>query len=255
MSEDKLDEGAEYGAFPFDYYIADYWPEGLEESPQKWEWEELDYQSRADLKATDLANGLPSDLTNDQIKVLSVYQSNYERNIYANLDTGIQKIWLRTCYDEDLSKKYEKMRADGEDEITLFRCLDDSNRYAFDDGSLDHWRQVLVQGVGYDGDVLTYYSGKNDEEMRAQCEEIEDEESRGLALTELEFQVVVYLLDREAIETGLIKMLWLDEHGNSAWENRVEPSSLNSLSGAFMNGIRLDEITGGNSGRGSLISR
>lgn len=22
MSEDKLDEGAEYGAFPFDYYIA-----------------------------------------------------------------------------------------------------------------------------------------------------------------------------------------------------------------------------------------
>ncbi|KAJ5802086.1 uncharacterized protein N7503_004536 [Penicillium pulvis] len=244
MSEDKLDEGAEYGAFPFDNYIAD-------------------YQSRADFKVTDLANGLPSDLTNDQTKVLSIHQSNYERNICANLDTGIQKIWLRTCYDEDLNEEYENMRADGEDGITLFRCLDDSNRYAFDDGSLDHWRQVLVRvpgitdfrGVGYDGDVLTYHSGKNDEEMRAQCAEIEDEESRGLALTELEFQVVVCLLDREAIETGLIKILWLDEHGSSAWENRVEPSSLNSLSGAFMNGIRLDEITGGNSGRGSLISR
>ncbi|KAJ5248612.1 hypothetical protein N7468_000063 [Penicillium chermesinum] len=150
------------------------------------------------------------------------------------------------------------MRADGADESTLFRCLDDRNRYAFDD-----WRQVLVRvpgitdfrGVAYDGDVLTYYSGKNDKEMRAQCEEIEDEDSRSLALAELEFQVVVYLLDREAIETGLIKMLWVDEHGNSAWENRVEPSSLNALSGALMNGIRLDEIAGGDSGRGSLISR
>jgi hypothetical protein len=53
MSEDEFEEGAEYGALPFDYYIAvslfltckfisahakqDHWPEGLEESPQKWE--------------------------------------------------------------------------------------------------------------------------------------------------------------------------------------------------------------------------
>jgi hypothetical protein len=155
------------------------------------------------------------------------------------------------------------MRDEGETEITPARYLDDSNRYAFDDGSSDHWRQALVRvpgitdfrGIGDDADVLTYRSGKNDEEIRAQCEEIEDEESRILAFIELEFQVVVYLLDREAIETGLIKMLWLDEHGNSVWENRVDPSSLEGLAGAFLSCIRLSEITGGNSGRGSLISR
>ncbi|CRL30821.1 unnamed protein product [Penicillium camemberti] len=36
---------------------------------------------------------------------------------------------------------------------------------------------------------------------------LEDEGDRALALKELEFQVVMYLLDREAIKSGLIKML------------------------------------------------
>jgi hypothetical protein len=59
------------------------------------------------------------------------------------------------------------------------------------------------------------------------------------------FQVVVYLLDREAIKTGLIKMLWLDEHGSSAWENRVEPSTIESLTVAFLSATPLSEMSGG----------
>ncbi|CAI7621077.1 unnamed protein product [Penicillium discolor] len=68
--------------------------------------------------------------------------------------------------------------------------------------------------------VFKYRSCKNDDEIRAQYEELDNEEERTFALKELEFQVVVYLLDPEAIKTGLIKMLWLDEHGSSTWENR-----------------------------------
>ncbi|KAJ5134848.1 hypothetical protein N7526_006213 [Penicillium atrosanguineum] len=135
------------------------------------------------------------------------------------------------------------------------------NRYAFDDGTPDHWRQVLgrlpgitdFMGIDNERGVLKYRSCQNDDEIRAQCEELEDEKYRALALKELEFQVVVYLLDREAIETGLIKMLWLDEHGNSAWENRVEPSTVEPLAVAFLGATQLSEMSGGSSGRGSLI--
>lgn len=66
---------------------------------------------------------------------------------------------------------------------------------------------------------------------------------------------MVYLLDREAIEMGSIKMLWLDEHGNSAWENRVEPSTIEPLAVAFLDCTQLSEMPGGSSGGGSLIRR
>mgnify|MGYP001657523117 CR=1 FL=1 len=108
-------------------------------------------------------------------------------------------------------------------------------------------------GIDNEGGVLKYRSCQNNDNIRAQCEELEDEEDRTLALKELEFQVVVYLLDREAIETGLIKMLWLDEHGNSAWENQVEPSTVEPLAVAFLSATQLSEMSGGSSGRGSLI--
>jgi hypothetical protein len=155
------------------------------------------------------------------------------------------------------------MKTEGEidAEIGRNRYLDDSNRYAFDDRTPDHWRQVLARvpgitdfmGIDDDRGVLKYRSWKNDEEIRAQYEDLDDEEEKTLALKELEFQVVLYLLDRVAIETGLIKMLWLDEHGSSAWENRVETSTIEPLAVAFLGCTQLSEISGGRYGRGSLV--
>ncbi|OQE39092.1 hypothetical protein PENCOP_c007G03819 [Penicillium coprophilum] len=173
----------------------------------------------------------------------------------------MQTVWLRPCYDEDPNEKYKVMRAEAE--VTCDRYLDDNTRYAFDDGSPDCWRQVLVRvpgitdfmGIDSDRDALQYRSGQNEDELRAQREELEDEGYRTLALKQLEFQAVIYLLNREAIKTGLVKMLWLDEHDYSAWKNRVAPSCLGALAGAFLSCIQLDEITGGTSGRGSMITR
>lgn len=177
----------------------------------------------------------------------------------------MQTVWLRTCYDEDLSEKHEEMKTEAEIEAEIGpnRYLDDRNRYTFDDGMPGHWRKVLVRvpcitdfmGIDDDRGVLKYRSCLNDDETRAQYEELDDEEERNLALKELEFQVVVYLLDREAIETGLIKMLWLDEHGNTAWENRVEPYTVERLAVAFLSTTQLREISSGTSGQDSLIRR
>ncbi|KAJ6133525.1 hypothetical protein N7471_008740 [Penicillium samsonianum] len=240
MPEEVLEEGAQYGALPFDYYVTSY------HDRARWVLAQPGF-------------------TNEQIHILSIHQSIHERNICANEESRMQTIWLRTCYDKDLSEKYEDMKTEGkiDADIGSNRYLDDSNRYAFDDGTPDHWRQVLVRvpgitdfiGIDDERGVLKYRSCLNDDEIRAQYEALDDEEERTLALKELEFQVVVYLLDREAIETGLIKMLWLDEHGNSAWENRVDSCSVETLAVAFLRATQLSEMPGGSSGRGSLIWR
>ncbi|KAJ6098612.1 hypothetical protein N7467_000147 [Penicillium canescens] len=128
MPEEELEEGAQYGALPFDYYVTS-------------------YHDRARLV---LAQINSPDFTNEQIQILSIHQSIHERNICANEEGTMQTVWLRTCYDKGLCEKYEEIKAEGEidAEIGLNRYLDDSNRYAFDDGTPDHWRQVLVRVPG-----------------------------------------------------------------------------------------------------------
>lgn len=54
------------------------------------------------------------DFTNEQIQNLSIHQSIHEQNICANEESRMQTVWLRTCYDEDISEKYEDMKAEGE---------------------------------------------------------------------------------------------------------------------------------------------
>ena len=61
----------------------------------------------------------------------------------------------------------------------------------------------------------------------------------------------MYLLDREAITTGLIKVLWVNEHGQTLWENRVEPSTLTGLSMAQEDSCGLAEIVGYRAVRGA----
>lgn len=196
------------------------------------------------------------------VQILRTHQTVKERNFTADRQSGIQTVWLRTCYDKDLAEKYEDMFRWAE--IAGDQYLDDSTRYAFDDGRADHWRQVLLcmpgitdsQGITDnegDGSILEYLSGLNDPEMRAQAENLEDEGLRTLALKELEFQAVLYLVDREALQTGLVKMIWLDEYGLNAWENVLDPRDTCSFMGALMGATRLDEFSGGLDGRGSLI--
>jgi len=88
------------------------------------------------------------------------------------------------------------------------------------------------------------------------CEAQQDEERwRELSLAQLRIQVGLYLLDREAIASGLIKILWLDEHGKIAWENRLDPftSTLSRLTGCLLNATHLVELAGYDGARGALI--
>lgn len=202
--------------------------------------------------------------------MLATHQTAHERNISLVSCTGWQTVWLRTCYDPNLAEKYEQMKWEsevpghgvaGEDKI-----LDDPSRYDFDDGSGDSWRRVLIRMPGItdfhgvfdmdgDGSKIQYISGQDDEEMIARRQRMEAR-WRDLSLAQLRIQVGLYLLDREAIESGLIKILWLDEHGQIAWEHRLDPftSSLSQLTGCLLNATSLVELAGYDGSRGARIT-
>jgi hypothetical protein len=200
--------------------------------------------------------------------VLGAHQSTHERNISLSSSDGLQTIWLRICYDQALATKYVEMKMKSNVPgwgVSENKILDDPSRYDFSDNGGDSWRKVLVRVPGItdfrgiidmdgDGSNLQYISGQSDEEMVAEAQESEDE-WRELSLAQLRFQAGLYLLDREAIETGSIKILWLDEHGQIAWENRLDPftSRLEGLTGALMNATDLIELAGYNGTRGARI--
>lgn len=73
----------------------------------------------------------------------------------------------------------------------------------------------------------------------------------------VEIQAGVNLLDREAIESGLIRILWLDEHGNIVWDNRLDPfrTNLDGLAGALLSSITLGELANWNGTRGAEVIR
>ncbi|KAB8069354.1 hypothetical protein BDV29DRAFT_194963 [Aspergillus leporis] len=178
---------------------------------------------------------------------LATHQTVHQRNISLVSSEGLQTVWLRTCYDPDLASKYEELKQ--RSVVPGWRgwgnkILDNPARYDFDDGGEDSWRRVLVRVPG-----ITDIHGLIDMDG--------DGIWRDLALVELKIQAGLYLLDREAIESGLIKILWLDEHGNIAWHNRLDPSTsdLDGFMMALLSATSLVELAGYDGTRGSLIKR
>ena len=211
----------------------------------------------------------PPEISEEIRRVLATHQTVHERNISLVSSEGLQTVWLRTCYDPDLASKYEGLKQRSVPGLRGWgnKILDDLTRYDFDDGVEDSWRRVLVRVPGItdfyglidmdgDGSNMQYKSGQNDEFQVAQAEESE-EIWRDLALAELKIQAGIYLLDREAIESGLIKILWLDEHGDIAWHNRLDPSTsdLDGFMMALLSATSLVELAGYDGTWGSLIER
>jgi hypothetical protein len=222
------------------------------------------YQQRAESE-------ISPPVVNEEIKrVLATHQTVHERNISVVSSDGLQTVWLRTCYDPDLASKYEEMKRRSDVPgwgVSENKILDDPVRYDFDDGTRISWRRVLLRVPGItdfrgifdmdgDGSNMQYLSGQNNEYRIAQAEETK-EEWRDLARAQLRIQAGLYLLDREAIESGFIKILWLDEHGDIAWENRLDPftSNLDSLTSALLSAISLVELANYDGTRGALIER
>lgn len=69
----------------------------------------------------------------------------------------------------------------------------------------------------------------------------EEEEETALESASRRAAGLVYLVDEEAVEDYVVKLLWLDVHGRCVWRNKVLPGELMGLSGAFKGGYSLSE--------------
>ncbi|KAL5363783.1 hypothetical protein BJX96DRAFT_122316 [Aspergillus floccosus] len=273
MSGEVLESDADYGRPPFDIFLSERWDNTTSNSWEQWErlvweWQDLTLMERWPYQNRAQSESSPPELSEEIKHVLATHQTAHERNISLVSCDGWQTVWLRTCYDPDLADKYEKMKWESEVPgwgVAENKVLDDPSRYNFDDGSADCWRRVLVRVPGItdfrgvidmygDESSIEYLSGQNVESEIALAQEVE-EQWRELSLVELRIQAGLYLLDREAIEYGMVKILWLDEHGQIAWENRCDPYSLQGLTSALLSATRLVELGPNDGARGGVIHR
>ncbi|OJJ55489.1 hypothetical protein ASPSYDRAFT_48699 [Aspergillus sydowii CBS 593.65] len=161
-------------------------------------------------------------------RILAHNQTAQERNgtkDFCSCDKA--RIWLRTCYDPKLEEHYETTRSDSysprdfEGPDTVFK-----NEVLY---SISDWREFLLRvpsltdvigGLFCEGDNgiqrFKYCSGLR--ELYEDQDDISGESVPVFPVSE-RVQVVICLLDREAIVGGYIKIIWLDEHGHCICDN------------------------------------
>ncbi|KAF2711238.1 hypothetical protein K504DRAFT_466259 [Pleomassaria siparia CBS 279.74] len=254
---DTLVPEAQYGMLPFDRFVLDHWDYGksVEQDQQQWDdlarvWLSKDHVGRSpywefcfeiEHKPAEEAR-LP---TQEQInRVLAQHQTIKERNLswYAS-GSFHDPVWLRTCYASDLAPAYEEMVVHFYDEIRDKRLLlDDETIY----GNFGQdWARVFLR-LPTLPDTIPYLGDPEiDVESQSIANLIEPPQENSempLYNAALKEKSVIYVMDEEALQTKLLKVYWLDIHGNSVWYNKMLPQEANAYESRGAAGERLDEF-------------
>lgn len=96
--------------------------------------------------------------------------------------------------------------------------LDDKNLYNFE----EDWSKILLR-MPQLPDVVPYCNYPEDEDKDFMDDKPEDEALLPIWKAELKWRSVHYILDREAQEKRLLKVIWLDLQGNCVWWNWMTP--------------------------------
>lgn len=169
--------------------------------------------------------------------MLVPFQTVQERKIQPALE---DPVWLRTCYNPDLDQAYKELVDDAElsegySIADRTAVLDDSSLYNF--GS--DWDKILTRIPS----LCDFVTGSVSEDYD-HWEEYEEGESNMSEFERLSGRVhtVVYVVDEDAIKEGLVKIMWLDSHGNCLWDNKMKPNGLTTLRRGLMGGGSLCEM-------------
>lgn len=152
-------------------------------------------------------------------RVLAPHQTVQERNVCQRVASTVpDPVWVRTCYSADLEEAHEEMigEAVGDEQRLLLE-----NRALYNNASPDlseiFLRVPMLPDAGpYDGNPALDHPPLT-------MEQPENEARIPLWQAARKSMSVVYLLDEEALNEHLIKLLWLDIHGNVVWRNKVAP--------------------------------
>jgi hypothetical protein len=172
-----------------------------------------------------------------------------ERLIGANAHSGTSDpIWLRTCYDADFEPRYEELAEGAElfdwGGVDRAQVLDDPKLYAWD--GPDELTNILNRIPGMCDSIQSNIEGDYEdyEDLIAQSDApprdgiLEVERASDHVVT------LLYVINREAIKEQLVKIMWLDAHGNVVWRNRITPCSIRLFRGGLMGGHTLMDAVG-----------
>ncbi|KAF2822788.1 hypothetical protein CC86DRAFT_372602 [Ophiobolus disseminans] len=232
---------AQYGKLAFDQFVLERWDYTLSppEDPLQWissakTWLTLSLAQRKpyhdkSFAVRSLLPGSPGLPNQSQIsRVLQPHQTISERNL--SIPHFHRHIWLRTCYDPALANKYHDLW-NGED------VLDDETLYASETG----WEHILHRmpmlcdrdkwGT-LDECLFPYDENENRPPESHHIFPLYDAAHREVFM--------FYLLDRQALEEGLITVLWLDNFGECVWWYRIHPDQVLEFEGGILSGCGLD---------------
>lgn len=177
-------------------------------------------------------------------RIFAPHQTTQERNVALQTHAAHHApVWLRTCYAPALADIYATFALDLESILgNISQILDDKAVYG---PFSDDWSRVLLRIPAIVDTV--FYVDEADADLRS-MEGVylppgEGEEYRqGLYDAQLRETTMLYLIDEEALQTDMIKVLWLDIHGNCIWDNRILSGRLREFKGRMFDGGCLGDL-------------
>jgi hypothetical protein len=179
--------------------------------------------------------------TQDKIdRVLAPFQTIRERNLSEYIaNNSHDPVCLRTCYEPELIPAYEEIIANFDDDVRDARLLLDDDALYGQVG--DDWAQALLR-LPLIPDTTVYEDDLDGEEEPIDLSPPDEESMLPLYDAALKDKSVMYLLDEEALKEKVVKILWLDIHGNCVWRNTIRPDEATSFESRPRTGGTLWEI-------------
>lgn len=186
----------------------------------------------------DLEAGDPGMPTAAQIaRVLAPHQTALERNQGAKHGAyHSTPVCLRTCYAKNLDDAYREIALGLEDVTTQYHILDNEALYGHLQG--EDWNRILLRLPSIPDVVF------GDQEWFDFGDPPQQEWQRSGYEAYIKERTLVYLYDEQALREKLVKVMWLDLHGNCVWENKITPDYMFDLRGLLLQGSGLWEILG-----------
>jgi hypothetical protein len=158
-------------------------------------------------------------------RILAPHQTITERNATQKFLSRIPyPVWIRTCYTAELNSAYQEMFKDGQTDFGPAIVLDNESLY----GQFGHdWTKVFLR-LPQLPDTIVYYNNGHPEndESHLSISPPNDEARLPLYNAVMRCKSFHYLFDEEALQEKLVKVHFLDIHGQSIWYNKIRPEHI-----------------------------
>jgi hypothetical protein len=133
-------------------------------------------------------------------------------------------VWIRTCYAVELDAAYRDMFEFGQTDFGPEIVLDNESLYG---QFRQDWAKVFLR-LPQLPDTIVYYNDERPENDETQLAISPPNNEAQLLLYNavMKCKSVHYLFDEEALQEKLVKVHFLDIHGQSVWYNKIRPEQI-----------------------------